>query len=65
MERPDPRLDPRLPGAEQAMRFTLHNPKEDWPETAPKLWKQLLNSDDLREGLAAFAEKRKPEWKNS
>jgi len=52
-------------GAELAMRFTLNNPKEDWPEMAPKLWKALLNSDDLREGLASFAEKRKPEWKNA
>ncbi len=52
-------------GAELAMRFTLHNPKEAWPEMAPKLWSDLLNSEDLREGLAAFGEKRKPQWKNA
>ena len=51
-------------GAELAMRFTLENPKEDWAATAPKLWSKLLNSEDLREGLAAFGEKRKPQWKN-
>lgn len=52
-------------GAELAMRFTLSHPKEEWAAAAPLIWKELLGSEDLREGLAAFAEKRKPEWKNS
>jgi enoyl-CoA hydratase/carnithine racemase len=51
-------------GAEQGMKFTLHNPREAWAAAAPQIWRKVLDSDDLREGLAAFGEKRKPVWGN-
>ena len=51
-------------GAHAGIKFTLHNPREQWADVAPKIWQQVLASDDLREGLDAFAEKRKPEWQN-
>ncbi len=50
--------------AEQGMKFTLHNPREAWAAAAPEIWKKVLASDDLREGLAAFAQRRKPGWRN-
>ncbi|MGK2941506.1 MAG: enoyl-CoA hydratase/isomerase family protein [Immundisolibacter sp.] len=52
-------------GAEQGMKFTLHNPREAWPAAARQIWKKVLASDDLREGLAAFEQRRKPTWGNS
>ena len=52
-------------GAHAGIKFTLHNPREQWSDAAPKIWEQVLASDDLREGLESFAEKRKPIWKNS
>ena len=51
-------------GAEAGMKFTLHQPREAWAAAAPDIWKQVLGSDDLREGLAAFAERRRPAWGN-
>lgn len=52
-------------GAEAGMKFTLHNPRQAWTDAAPKIWDKALHSSDLREGLAAFAQKRKPAWSNS
>ncbi len=51
-------------GAERGMKFTLHNPRESWTVAAPQIWRKVLDSDDLREGLAAFGERRKPVWGN-
>lgn len=35
--------------------------EDGWQNQAP-LIDQVLNSADYREGMAAFAEKREPEW---
>lgn len=51
-------------GAEAGMKFTLHHPRDAWAAAAPDIWQKVLASDDLREGLAAFAERRKPAWGN-
>ena len=40
-------------------------PYAGWAAAAPEIWKKVLASDDLREGLAAFAERRKPGWRNT
>jgi len=53
-----------MAAAQKAIRFTLHHSREEWPEVAGQIWDGVLNSEDMKEGLAAFKEKRKPVWKN-
>ncbi|MCG2633917.1 MAG: enoyl-CoA hydratase/isomerase family protein [Gammaproteobacteria bacterium] len=53
-----------LAATQRGIRFTLHHGREEWPEAAARIWADVLKSDDLKEGLAAFKEKRKPSWTN-
>jgi enoyl-CoA hydratase/carnithine racemase len=36
-------------------------PPCDWDQISA-VWRTLLTSDDAREGVAAFVEKREPQW---
>lgn len=51
-------------GAERGIRFTLTHSPDEWPEAARGIWQDVLASEDLAEGLDAFANKRQPNWRN-
>ncbi|TAM72269.1 enoyl-CoA hydratase-related protein [Mycobacterium sp.] len=47
----------------QTALLTAERPLRDAFETAEKLWAPVYLSSDAQEGMAAFAEKRRPTWK--
>jgi enoyl-CoA hydratase/carnithine racemase len=50
--------------AKEAIDSALGLPLEDGLEREQDAWRRTMNSLDREEGIAAFAEKRDPEWRN-
>lgn len=50
--------------AKRAIDLGLGRPVEEGIEVEHESWKVVIESDDRSEGIAAFNEKREPEWKN-
>jgi enoyl-CoA hydratase/carnithine racemase len=59
-------LAENAPTAVQKMKMSLNHIAEGTadPEAVEELWRQSLRSADLREGLAALAEKRRPSFQS-
>jgi len=49
--------------SKQAASMYCHLPLEEAMHQKPPLWDAFVNSEDIKEGPKAFAEKRKPHWK--
>ncbi|MCG2633877.1 MAG: enoyl-CoA hydratase-related protein [Gammaproteobacteria bacterium] len=48
----------------EAVRLSVRHNKEVLTELQHSIWDKVVYSEDLKEGLTAFQERRKPEWKN-
>ncbi len=49
--------------AKQAINYTLEAPISTGLRVETELFKQIFETEDTREGIKAFLEKRKPKWK--
>jgi len=49
--------------AKQAINYTLEAPISTGLRVETELFKQIFETEDTREGIKAFLEKRRPEWK--